>query len=281
MSEQSKELTPEALDAIEARIIDDGPGEPYECPNCGKPYDPSAESVCADAVGGVGVCEEPDTDDVCRDDRGRLYEALLSERSRVSDASARCSAALAASDLGAKMAREATERAEAADRYSEKALDERDYYQDQIARIAAAVGCGEEWSNLHAHACCIDDAFDAMRERAERAEADRADLLLAADMGTETLAKATAEMDRALARAERAEAELARGMSEACRSDEIHREIAAETERRMSVERDMRLKAEAEAQRARDTAELFCQLLPEEKRALLRDAIRGAGVKLP
>lgn len=82
-------------------------------------------------------------------DRGYMTEVLAAW---ALDASARCSAALAASDLGAKMAREA-------------------------------------------------------EGRAERAEADRADLLLAADMGTETLAKATAEMGRALARAERAETE--------------------------------------------------------------------------
>jgi hypothetical protein len=56
------------------------------------------------------------------------------------------------------------------DRANAQTIAQRDYYEEQIARLAERVGCEVEWSNLHAHACCIDDAIDALEKRAESAE---------------------------------------------------------------------------------------------------------------
>jgi hypothetical protein len=74
----------------------------------------------------------------------------------------------------AKAAAEA--RADAAERGSEQTIAQRDYFEDQIGRLAARVGCEEEWTNLHAHACCIDDGIAALERRAEAAEAEAARL---------------------------------------------------------------------------------------------------------
>jgi hypothetical protein len=57
-----------------------------------------------------------------------------------------------------------------AERHNAQTIAQRDYFEDQIGRLAARVGCEEEWSNVHAHACCIDDAIDALEKRAEAAE---------------------------------------------------------------------------------------------------------------
>lgn len=55
------------LDAIEARVEADGPGGAYVCWVCEEPYDPEGECM----FGGSGH-QEPDEDDVCRDDRAAL-----------------------------------------------------------------------------------------------------------------------------------------------------------------------------------------------------------------
>lgn len=71
MSEE--DLTGKELCAMAARIEPDGPGTPYECQACAKPYDDGA--ACDEDPGGGG-CAEPDPDDVCRDDRARLLEEV-------------------------------------------------------------------------------------------------------------------------------------------------------------------------------------------------------------
>lgn len=56
------------LDAIEARVEADGPGvSAGHCANCGESIDPTER---CDAT--RRPCEEPDEDDVCRDDRAAL-----------------------------------------------------------------------------------------------------------------------------------------------------------------------------------------------------------------
>lgn len=74
MSNETKPLTSEDLDAMKLRAEADGPGEPYACLVCGET--PAQECECG------GECEEPDEDAVCRDDRGRL----LTEVDRLSAA---------------------------------------------------------------------------------------------------------------------------------------------------------------------------------------------------
>lgn len=69
-----KNLTGKELGAMAARIEADGPGTPYECQACEKPYDPAAK--CEESLHDGDPCEEPDPDDVCRDDRARLLEEV-------------------------------------------------------------------------------------------------------------------------------------------------------------------------------------------------------------
>lgn len=100
-------------------------------------------------------------------DRGYMTEVLAAW---ALDLSARLSASFEDARLSRELYEAEKGERERQEKSEEEALAQAEYYQDQIARIAAAVGCGEEWSNLHAHACCIDDAFDAVTARAERAE---------------------------------------------------------------------------------------------------------------
>lgn len=58
-----------------------------------------------------------------------------------------------------------------AERGLSQVIGERDYYEDEVDRIAVRLGCDQELSNLHAHASCIDDRIEALEQRAERAEA--------------------------------------------------------------------------------------------------------------
>ncbi len=72
--------------------------------------------------------------------------------------------------------RERRARADVEDAAHAKTMAERDYYADEVARIAALVGCEEEWSNLHAHATCIDEGIAALDGKAERLRARVAEL---------------------------------------------------------------------------------------------------------
>jgi hypothetical protein len=64
----------------------------------------------------------------------------------------------------------AERRADEEDRAHEKTIAQRDHFEGEIGRLAERIGCEQEWSNMHAHACCIDDAIDALEIRAANAE---------------------------------------------------------------------------------------------------------------
>lgn len=60
------------LDAIKRRAADDGPGaNAGECIHCGDPLPPEPGNETCEHNGGF-PCEDPDADDVCREDRGAL-----------------------------------------------------------------------------------------------------------------------------------------------------------------------------------------------------------------
>lgn len=72
--------------------------------------------------------------------------------------------------------RAAESRANDAERGLSQIIAQRDYYHDEIDRLARLVGCEEDLSNTHAHATCIDDAIAALEARALRLRRERDDL---------------------------------------------------------------------------------------------------------
>lgn len=55
-----------------------------------------------------------------------------------------------------------------AERGLSQVIGQRDYYEEQVDRIAVRLGCDQEVSNVHAHASCIDDRIEALEQHAER-----------------------------------------------------------------------------------------------------------------
>ncbi len=60
------------------------------------------------------------------------------------------------------------------DKALDKALGQRDAWEEFVGNTAAALGCELEWSNLHDHRNCIDESIGALCARVEKAEAQLA-----------------------------------------------------------------------------------------------------------
>lgn len=59
------------------------------------------------------------------------------------------------------------------DRAHAHTMAQRDEALERIGDIAVRLGCEEEWSNVHSHAHCIEEAIVALEKRAERTCAKR------------------------------------------------------------------------------------------------------------